>query len=143
MTACQRWTDRIQSWRRPEDGGFDPSRYGAAEIGEASAKRFVTGHHYSGTYPAASRRYCLFDLTDGELVGTAVLSVPARREVLTAVFPGLEPYAESAELGRFVLLDEVPANGESWFWAECRRLAATDGVRGVVAFSDPVRRTRA
>jgi hypothetical protein len=86
-----------QSWRRPEDGGFEPARYGIAPIAEAAAKTFVTRLHYSGTYPAASQRYGLFNLTRGmaELVGVAVLSVPSSRSVLTSVFPRLEPYAES------------------------------------------------
>jgi hypothetical protein len=146
VTACQRWNPgRVQSWRRPEDGGFDPARYGIAPIAEAAAKTFVTRLHYSGAYPAASQRYGLFDLTRdmAELVGVAVLSVPSSRSVLTSVFPRLEPYAESLELGRFVLVDEVPANGESWFYAEVRRLAAAAGIRGIVSFSDPVARTRA
>ena len=54
----------------------------------------------------------MFDLA-GEvpvLVGVAVLSVPAQRAVLTSVFGTLEPYAESAEIGRFVIEDPVPAN---------------------------------
>ncbi len=143
MTACQRWTNRTQSWRRTSEGGFDPSRYGVAAISEQDAREFVIAHHYAGSYPAATARYGLFDLASAALVGAAVLSVPARREVLTAVFPDLEPYRESIELGRFVLLDEVPANAESWFAAECRRLAALAGVRGIVAFSDPVPRHRA
>lgn len=144
-TACQRWNPGgIPSWRRPEDGGFDASRYGVATIGEDEAKRFVVSLHYSGSYPAASQRYGLFDLTGEapQLAGVAVLSVPAQKAVLTAVFPHLEPYRESLELGRFVLRDEVPANGESWFLAECRRLAAAAGLRGLVMFSDPVERRR-
>ena len=44
-----------------------------------------------------------------------------QRRVLTAVFPDLEPYAESLELIRFVLAESVPANGESWFLARCWR----------------------
>jgi hypothetical protein len=32
----------------------------------------------------------------------------------------------------------VPANGESWFLARCWEMAARQGVRGVVSFSDPV-----
>lgn len=146
MTACQRWAPgRVQSWRHPADGGFDAARYGAAAIAEDRAKAFVTALHYSGTYPAASQRYGLFDLASGTpvLAGVAVLSVPARKAVLTAVFPDLQPYRESLELGRFVLADEVPANGESWFLAEVRRLAADAGIRGLVSFSDPVPRRRA
>ena len=143
MTACQRWNRRQHSWRRPEDGGFDPARYGVAVIpGDSTAKAFVLEHHYSGSYPAAAHRYGLYDLAGGapELAGVAVLSVPASRQVLTGVFPGLEPYTESLELGRFVLTDHVAANGESWFLGHVLRLAAAEGVRGVVSFSDPVPR---
>jgi len=62
----------------------------------------------------------LFDRTQagalsapGRHVGALVLSVPVRESVLTGVLPDLEPYRESAELGRLVLLDAVPANGET------------------------------
>jgi hypothetical protein len=143
---CMRWSPgRIQSWRRPEDGGFDAARYGAAEISEDEAKRYVLSRHYSGTYPAARLRYGLYDLVGPNpvLCGAAVLSVPASRRVLTLIFPGLEPYQESLELGRFVLDDSVPANGESWFLAQAFRLAALAGLRGVVSFSDPLPRRRA
>jgi hypothetical protein len=140
--AGQRWRDRQHSWRRPADGGFDPARYGVAAIpDDTTAKDFVTRHHYSGAYPAAAHRFGLYDLDAGEqLAGVGVLSVPASRKVLSNVFPGLEPYSESLELGRFVLLDEVPANGESWFLGQMFRLAAGQGVRGVVSFSDPLPR---
>lgn len=143
--ACQRWRDRRHSWRRPADGGFDPARYGVAPVAEAQAKAFVTGHHYSGTYPAAVHRFGLFDLAGPApaLAGVGVLSVPASAPVLTSVFPTLEPFAEALELGRFVLLDEVPANGESWALGQMWRLAAAAGVRGVVMFSDPVPRRAA
>lgn len=46
----------------------------------------------------------------------------------------------SLELGRLVLADRVLANGESWFLGQVFRLAAQQGVRGVVSFSDPVAR---
>lgn len=140
--AGQRWNQRVHSWKRPADGGFDPARYGVAEIADdTTAKAFVQAHHYSASYPAAVRRYGLYDLAGGEqLAGVGVLSVPASRKVLTNVFPRLEAYGESLELGRFVLLDPVPANGESWFLAQMFRLAAEDGVRGVVSFSDPLPR---
>jgi hypothetical protein len=146
MTACQRWNPGgIASWRRSCDGGFDPARYGVAPIGEEQARRFVTSLHYSRSYPVASQRYGLFDLIAATpvLAGVAVLSVPAGKAVLTSVFPHLEPYRESLELGRFVLADEVPANGESWFLGQCGRLAAATGLRGLVMFSDPVERRRA
>lgn len=136
---CQRWRERQHSWRRVSEGGFDQRRYDVAPIADALAKGFVVRHHYSGTHPAARFSYGLFER--GALVGAAVLSVPVQRRVLTGALPWLEPYAESLELGRFVLLDSVAANGESWFLARVFEQARATGLRGVVSFSDPVPRT--
>lgn len=136
--ASQRWHWRRHSWRRPADGPFRPSRYDVAACDETTTKAFVTGHHYSASYPAAARRFGLYD--GSALVGAAVYGIPVSRAVLSNVFPQLDPYRQSLELSRFVLLDEVPANAESWFLARCHELLAADGVRGVVAFSDPVER---
>jgi len=140
---CQRWTDRRHSWRHRGEGGFDASRYAVDEIPEALAKGYVVRHHYSASYPAASRRMGLVDRAADVLVGVAVLSVPSRPEVLTGVLPHLVPYSESLELGRLVLADSVPANAESWFLARAFRIASDHGVRGVVAFSDPLPRATA
>jgi hypothetical protein len=74
------------------------------------------------------------------LVGVAVFGNGGFKPVLTNAFPDLEPYTESAELARFVLLDEVPANAESWFLARVFELAAREGMRGIVSFSDPIKR---
>jgi len=140
---CQRWRPGGRAaWARA--GRFDPARYAVAPLPEAEAKAFVTAMHYSRSYPAAILRYGLHDLhAGGALAGVAVLSLPMAK-VLTAVFPALEPCAESLELGRFVLAHHVPANGESWMLAEVRRQAAAQGIRGLVSFSDPVpRRTTA
>lgn len=136
MAACQRWRERQQSWRRTSEGGFDRSRYDVGEIDDdLPAKEFIEQHHYSGSYVSALRRYGLYDSTG--LVGVAVLSHPCNDAVLLNPFPVLDPGVESAELGRLVLLDEVPANAESFFVAEVFRLAAGSGYRGVVSFSDP------
>lgn len=137
---CQRWREHRSSWRHVSEGGFDRHRYEVAPLSESEARAFVTGHHYSGTYPASRLRYGLYE-TGGALVGTAVLSVPVRAAVLTSVFPSLAPYTESLELGRFVLLDQVPANAESWFLGQLFDQAERDGLRGVVSFSDPVSRS--
>lgn len=138
---CLRWRDGRHSWRRRSDGGFDSRLFDVAPTSEGEARAYVVRHHYSRSYPGTRLRYGLF--RRDALVGVAVLSVPVRAEVLTGVFPGLTPYQESLELGRFVLDDAVPANGESWFLARVWELAAADGVRGVVSFSDPVPRTTA
>jgi hypothetical protein len=49
----------------------------------------------------------------------------------------------SVELGRFILLDEVPGNGETWFLARCFEHLRREGLVGVVSFSDPTARTNA
>jgi hypothetical protein len=138
---CQRWRQHRHSWRHRSEGGFDARRYDVAALAEADARTFVATNHYSASYPAARLRFGLYD--GPWLVGVAMLGVPMQRRVLTAVFPDLEPHAESLELSRFLLGESVPANGESWFLARCWELAARQGVRGVVSFSDPVRRRTA
>lgn len=138
---CQRWWDGQHSWRHRSEGGFDADRYSVASIDETPAKEFVLRHHYSGTYPAAVHRYGLH-LGD-TLVGVAVFAVPMQYLVLTNVFPDAEPVAGSLELARFVLVDDVPANGESWFLARCFEELAARGLQGVVSFSDPVPRSTA
>jgi hypothetical protein len=44
------------------------------------------------------------------------------------------------ELGRFVLLDDVPGNGETWFLARTFKMMREMGFLGIVSFSDPVQR---
>jgi len=133
---CQRWRDRCDSYR-PAGELFEPRSFEVAPIASDSAARaFVESHHYSGSYPAARRRFGLFER--GELVGVAVFSVPMRAEAL-------RPWSMSdgLELGRFVLLDGVRANGESWFLARCLEVLKRDGFAGVVSLSDPTPRTSA
>lgn len=136
--TCQRWRNGTHSWRHRSEGGFDSSRYEVAEVAEADAREFVVRHHYSRSYPAAVKRYGLF--RRDELCGVVVLGSPMQERVLTNVFPNLEPYDESLELARMVLLDPEPANSETWFLAHAFRLAARGGLLGVVSFSDPVPR---
>lgn len=140
LAVTQRWRDGRHGWRPASEGGFNPDRYSVSEIGETTAAAFVQRHHYSTSWPAARLRYGLHDAD--KLVGAIVLGVPMSKAVLCNPFPTLEPYVESLELSRLVLLDEVPANAESWFCAAVFRLAADRGVRGVVAFSDPEPRWR-
>jgi hypothetical protein len=93
------------------------------------------------TYETVEQKDCRFRFglfTSGQLVGVAVFSHPMSARVLTNVFPG--EALDSVELGRFVLLDAVPANGETWFKARCRELLKREGIIGIVAFSDDVPR---
>jgi len=112
---CLRWRDRRHSWRHRSDGGFDPDRYRVAPIEEATAKAFVTAHHYSGTYPAAVRRYGMWDQPTGQLVGVAVYGVPMSLRVLTNVLPDLEPLTESLELiALCCLMAQATKSPSSW-----------------------------
>jgi len=139
LQLTQRWRRRRTSFR-PAGEVIDTSRYEVAQLsGDAGAKAFVEEHHYSGTYPAARYRFGLF--RGGALQGVAVFSHPCNDAVLTSVFPGVA--RESVELGRFVLLDEVPGNGETWFLARVFHLLRREGLRGVVSFADPLPRRAA
>jgi len=137
---CQRWTAGRASWRHRFEGGFDRSRYEAALLpeAEAEAKAYVLRNHYSRSYPAAHARYGLW--RGDQLVGAAVLAVPVNTAVLTGVFPGLVPMEESTTLGRFVLDNSVESNGETFFLGRIWRMAAQEGLRGIVSFADPMPR---
>lgn len=134
----QRWDNGKARWR-PAGELIRTSEYAVAKLpDDTTAKRFVLQHHYSGTFPAARWRFGLY--RRGELVGTSVFSQPSNNKTL-AIFPGAP--IDSVELGRFVLLDSVPGNGETWFLARCFEQLRADNVIGVVSFSDPIPRTTA
>jgi hypothetical protein len=65
-----------------------------------------------------------------------VFAEPAQRRILPRYAPGA---VDGVVLARFVLLDDVPANGETWFLR--RAFRALSGLDAVVSYSDPVRRT--
>lgn len=139
IAVNQRWRYRRDSYR-PAGEVIATRRYEVAALAaDNEAKRFVERHHYSASYPAARFRFGLFER--GELVGVAVFSVPCRADVLTGLFGG--ELVESVELGRFVLLDRVPGNGETWFLARCFEQLRLDDLRGVLSFSDPMPRATA
>jgi len=145
--ACQRWSHGRHNWRRTSDGGFDPSEFRVVALAGqsmAAARSFVKTHHYSNTWPSVSLCYGLLKVTCvlPQLVGVITLGVPMRQAVLTGPFPDLLPYRQSLELNRLVLLDEVKAPAESWFAARCFRRAHAQGIRGILAHSDPQLRLR-
>lgn len=135
---CQRWSQGRASYR-PAREVADTSRLAVAPIAsDRDARAFVESHHYSRSYPAARRRFAL--LQDGLLCGVAVFSQP----MSDAVFRDFSASpAECLELGRFVLLDQIAANAETWFLARCFRALKTEGFGGVIAMSDPVPRADA
>lgn len=128
----QRWFKRLGSWREADEI-IDTRAYEVAEIADDNTpKAFVQEHHYSGTYPAARARFGLY--RSALLVGVAVFSHPPNEAVLRKL-----PCDRMAgiELGRFVLLDDVPGNGESWFLARCFDHLRGKGIEALVSHSDP------
>lgn len=135
----QRWRERRHTFR-PAREVICTSDFEVARLDDdRTARAFVEAHHYSRSFPAARWRFGLY--RRGELAGVAVFSVPMQDAVITTCLPG--DARDSAELGRFVLLDDVAGNGETWFLARCFEELRRDGLVGVVSFSDPVPRTRA
>ncbi len=133
--VAQRWRDRVGSYR-PAGETIRTSDYEVAAIdgvgADTVAGGFVREHHYSASYPAARFRFGLY--RRGELAGVAVFSHPCS-EVVLAALPG-ERMAR-VELGRFILLDDVPGNGETWFHARALELLRRDGLESILSFSDP------
>lgn len=134
--VVQRWRSRRDSYR-PAGEVIATHRYEVARLDrDAEAKAFVVAHHYSSSYPAARFRFGLFE--QHELVGVAVFSAPFPAALEAAALP-----AESlVELSRFVLLDRVPANAETWMLARCWELLRQDA-DAVLSFSDPMPRRSA
>lgn len=136
--VVQRWRARRDSYR-PAGEPIRTADYEVAAIpDDTTARAFVEANHYSGVYPAARERFGLY--RRGQIVGCAVFSHPPNESVLKRL-----PCErlEGVELGRLVLLDEVPGNGESWFVARCFDLIRRDGYRGVLSFCDPMPRSTA
>lgn len=138
LTLCQRWRDRRDRYRALGDR-FDPRRHSVAVVERAPARAFVETHHYSGSFPASRLDVGLY--RGAQLAGVAVFSVPSSQASIPAR-AGVAPH-EGVELGRFVLLDEVEANAETWFLARAFALVRAElgAVRAVVSYSDPHRRT--
>jgi hypothetical protein len=134
---CQRWRDRRGSYV-PAGEPIDPRDFTVDVLEEARARPFVAQHHYSGTYPAARLAVGLFRRR--ELVGAAVFSV-GMQDAAIPKWTGVDSH-QGCELGRLVLLDDVAANGESWFLARAFRAlrAEKPELEAVLSYADPVSR---
>lgn len=138
----QRWLLRRERWR-PRGELFNAARHSAEVLDEGDAKRFTVDHHYSGSYPAARFRVGLFRSGCSHrhgLAGVAVFSVPMNGASLPK-YCGV-PVTAGAELGRFVLLDEVEANGETWFLGQAFALLVSHRpeLLAVLSYADPIPR---
>lgn len=140
----QRWLDRRQKFV-PDNTFIDTSEYSVDIIHcYKTAKPFVQEHHYSGTFPATRLSCGLFRNGKGgrsSLVGVCSFSVPMNNAAIP-LHTGLKDHLAAADLGRLVLLDDVAANGESWFVRRAFKLLRQEKpqIEAIIAYSDPVRR---
>lgn len=142
-------TDVVQVWNqgrekyRPAGEPIRRVEYDVQEMAKKGGpvREFVERHHYARNVPPARRQFALAH--NGEIVGAAIFSVPTNKEAFASIpIPAWIRPQHCLELGRFVLLDKVPANGETLFLGECFRRLHREGFAGVVSFADPVMRTR-
>lgn len=117
LDYSQRWRERDSTWVSHRQV-CDIKLIEAAPLPESGAKAFVLAHHYSGSYPAARCRVGIYER--GELVGVAVFGIPAGPKVLKTWTGYVQD--EAVELCRFVLLDEVGYNAESYALKLARRV---------------------
>lgn len=144
-------TDRSQRWRDRRDRYvpaatvIDPKAY-SVDIIECmkTAKPFVLKQHYSQSFPASRLSCGLFrngPAGRSELVGVATFSVPMNNAAITK-HTGIICHRHGAELGRFVLLDSVPGNGESFFLSRAIKLLRREKpeIVSLISYADPMRR---
>lgn len=143
LSQCQRWHQGHDRYR-PAGEVFDSTYAGVAAIDAATAKAFVTRHHYARSFPASRVNVGIFlkePFKSEELCGVATFSVPMSQNVIPAYFDQLAPN-QGVELGRLVLLEKLAANAETWFLKRAFRVLRErlSDVRGIVSYSDPIPR---
>jgi len=145
----QRWQSGRSTFCTPKTV-FNPSNFGVELIeGDNEAKTFIKAHHYLGTYPSARCRVGLYEHRKHQharLVGVAVFAHPGNEHVIGAWCQDEQGERLSSRqgvtLGRFILLDELAFNAETWFLARAfRALKATlTELEAVISYSDPLAR---
>lgn len=143
VARSQRWRERRAVYV-PDLSVIDPTEYTVDVIADRTARAFTVSHHYSGSHPVARLSLGLFRngaAGGARLVGVATFSVPINNRSV-ARHTGLADPRRGADLGRFVLLDEVAGNGETWFLSRAFRLLRQEKpqIEAVIAYSDPVAR---
>lgn len=135
VSRSQRWRDRREVYVGCQSV-INPAEFTVAAIDDREAKPFVAQHHYSGTFPASRLSVGLF--RSRHLAGVATFSVPMNNASVKA-HTGLADPLAGCDLGRFVLLDDVAGNGETWFLARALRVlrAEKPGIEAVVSCADP------
>ena len=141
-------TSRAMRWRRrqtmfkPGNTLIDPDHYRAAIITRHEAAQFIAAEHYLPTFPEAQLSVGYFRKTGPasptELVGVCVFAVPSNNAVTTKYTA--MPARAGTTLARFILLDDVPGNGESHFLSQARSLLrqTKPAIETFTSFADPI-----
>lgn len=136
LFACQRWRQGRDSYR-PKRDVVDPSAYEVVPVPKDVARAFCLEHHYLGSWPSC--RYAFGLISRGqELVGIAAFgnnSTPGAHASVARDF-GVRDPNDVAVLSRFVLRDDVLANGETLMLGATRRLLQREGIAGFASYSD-------
>jgi hypothetical protein len=146
VDVTQRWRARRDFYRSTHED-FEPSHWRVELLDGPGAKDrardFVVANHYAGTYPQTRLQVGLFRARDGLFSGVASFGNGPRG---AGDKYGGVGHREIVELNRFVLLDEVPGNAETWFLSGAMGLAGEvlsdrgDQLKVVLSYSDPVPR---
>lgn len=131
--ACQRWL-LGREHRRPAGETIRTAEYEVVALAATEAKAFVELHHYARSCSPTAHPFGLY--RSGTLSGVAVFGPLPSMNAHRAVFPTLST-TEGVTLGRLVLLDDVPGNGESYFVSRCFALLRTAGIVAVESCADP------
>lgn len=101
----------------------------------ADGKTFVKEHHYSHGIHNGPMCYGLY--RGDEVVGVCAFATPCSENVCASVF-GIDHKRSVTELHRFVLLDEMPKNSESWFIVRALKALKIDRpyYNAVLSFAD-------
>lgn len=143
-SRSQRWRDRRGTFV-PSASVIDPKDYAVDVISsEKVAAPFLAAHHYIGTLPLRLLSCGLYRNGRGghsELVGVATFSQPVNNASIP-LRTGLAGHNQACDLGRLVLVDDVPGNGETWFVSRAFKLlrAERPEIESVIAYSDPMLR---
>jgi hypothetical protein len=142
---CQRWT-KGREFYRPAGEPIRVTEFGVERISDSESKVFVADHHYAPNSPPQILSMGLFRKTGvrrSRLVGVCRFSVPMNQRAIPK-HTGQAP-RNGCELGRLVLLDEIAANGESFFVARALKGLAAEKphIHAVVSYCDPMPRHRA
>lgn len=105
------------------------------ECARSDAEPFIEKWHYSHGCKGVTSSLCFRVDVDDRLVGAAVFGLPAGMGVY-------KKYSEDGrykllELRRFVMIDDLPPNNESYVLSRMLKTCREEGIERVLSYADP------